>query len=153
MPEVAEVQIQLGDRTFVVRTAPFVRSSPWRKRFLAEVKPLFEQLANAQNLRFETPADLLQLWPVAEGIFHQGLDKIFELLVSYSADLEAERDWIANNATDMQILAGFQEVIQLADPLQLTKFLGRQTGLMMSGLSSRSQSASGDLVTPTPPSE
>lgn len=142
--------ITLGERDFVVSAAPFIRSSPWRKRLVAEVKPLFDMAATAPDMTFERPEDLLQLWPLLNAILVDGIDTVFELLIAYSPVLEDERGYIENNATEKQILAGFQEVVRLSDPFGLAQLLGRRTGLARSGTGQRSPSPNGATVEPQP---
>jgi hypothetical protein len=143
MVEIQTVTIRLGEKEYTVREAPHLRAAPWRRQLMAEIKPMFERITNAQNIEFNTPADLLALWPLFQQIFTDGLETIYAMLICYSADLEADADYIANHATDKQILAAFQEVVKLADPFGFTQTLTRQIGLATIGTSSNSPSANG----------
>jgi hypothetical protein len=134
--EIQTTTIRLGEKDYTIREAPHLRAAPWNKRLIAEIKPLFEQISGAQEIQFNTAADLLQLWPMFEQIFTDALETVFEMLVTYSADLEADRDYIANHATNRQILAAFREVARLADPFDLVPMLTRQIGLVPTGTSS-----------------
>lgn len=139
-------QIELGERTFEIRTAPFARSRLWRRQLIGEVKPLFEQVAAAQDMTFETAADLLNLWPLAETLLVEGLDLIFEMVISYAEPLEAEREWIEQNATDQQIMAAFQEILRLGDFLGLMPMMSRRFGQMTIGTSTNSPAPNGATV-------
>jgi len=136
MVEVQTVTIQLGQREYTIAEAPRLRAAPWRKRLMTDVKPLFDQVAGAQEMTFNTPADLLRLWPVIETLMIDGLDNLFELLLAYDAQLENDREYIEANATDKQILSAFGEVARFADPFGVLNLANRQIGRKMTGMSS-----------------
>jgi len=128
--EIETITVQLGDRQFEVKAAPHGRSKVWRRRMMAEIKPLLDQVTGIQGIEFETPEDLLKLLPLAETVLVNGIDAIAELLISYSTDLEAERDWIEANASDKQIMEAFKAVLSIADPFGLVaKLIGRQESM------------------------
>lgn len=130
--------VTLGEREFTIQTAPFIRSKPWRKRLVTELRPIFDQISGAQDMTFEKPDDLLKVWPVVEGLLVDGVDLIFDLLIAYSDTLEAEREYIENHATEGQIWQAFQEVLRLSDFLGISSMFGRRIGLTMSATSSKS---------------
>jgi hypothetical protein len=136
MSQIESATLVLGEREFVVQTAGFMRSKPWKKRLFEEIKPLFEKVSDAPNMEFNSAADLLKLLPLAEELFTDGLDLVFDMLVSYSPVLEDEREYIGNYATDKQILAAFQGVVVLADPFGVVATLTRQLGRATIGTSS-----------------
>lgn len=131
MIEIEKITVKLGEREFEIQQAGFLRAKPWKKRLLEEIKPLFELLSGAPNLEFNSPSDLLKLLPMAESLLVEGVEIIFEMLIAYSAELEAERAYIEAHATDKQIVSAFQEVVLLADPFgliaQANKRIGRAT--------------------------
>jgi len=133
MVEIQTITVQLGDREYLIQQAGFLRAKPWKKRLLEEMKPLFGEISEAQNIEFNTPADLVKLMPLAEKLFIEALDLIFELLITYSPVLEEERVYIEQYATDAQIFAAFQEVVKLADFFGLTVQLSRQLGRVKIG--------------------
>jgi len=133
MIEIESTVVKLGEREYTIQQAGFLRSKPWKKRLLDEIKPLFEQVGGLGDLRFETPADLLQLIPIAEDLFIDGIDIIFDLVVAYSPELEAEREYIEAHATDKQIFSAFQEVVKLADFFGVVNQLNRKIGLKTIG--------------------
>lgn len=128
MIEVREISVRLGDRDYTIREAGFVIAKPWKKRLIDEIKPLFDRLSNAPDMTFEKPSDLFQLVPLMELVFIEGIETIFDLLLDYAPALKAEREYIADNATDRQIFAAFREVVLLADPFGLVQQLNRRFG-------------------------
>lgn len=136
MIEIRTATVTLGEKEYTIREASHLRAGPWAKRLIAEVKPLFAQVSQAQDIRFENAADLLQLWPMIEGVFTEALDKIYDLLLAYSSVLEADAAYIGDNATQRQVLAAFQEVVSLADPFGLVPTLTSQLGRAAIGTSS-----------------
>lgn len=143
MIEIRTVTARLGERDYEVKEASFIVSKPWKQRLVEEIKPLFEKLSGAPNMSFEKPEDLFKLFPLAESIFIEGVETIFNLLIEYSPTLAADKEYIANNATDRQIVAAFREVVVLADPFGVVSQLNRQIGRGTIGTLSNSQSANG----------
>jgi hypothetical protein len=133
MVEIESTTFRLGERDYTVKQAGFLRSKPWKKRLFDEIKPLFERLSGASEIQFESAADLFQLLPLAEDLFVDGIETIYSLLIAYSADLEADQEYIEAHATDKQILAGFQEVVKLSDPFGVVSMMSRRIGLKTSG--------------------
>jgi hypothetical protein len=128
MVEIESTTFRLGERDFTIKQAGFLRSKPWKKRLFDEIKPLFDRLSGASDIEFNSPADLLQLLPLAEDLFIDGIETIYGLLIAYSAELEADKDYIEAHATDKQIFAAFQEVVKLSDFLGLTVQMNRRIG-------------------------
>lgn len=143
MIEIEKVSIMLGEKEYIVTQASFMRAKPWKKRLFEEIKPLFERLGGASEMTFASPADLFALLPLAEQLFIGGIDIIFDLLVTYSPVLEAERAYIEAHATDKQIMGAFQEVVKLSDPFGIVQQLNRRLGLRTNGISSSLPVASG----------
>ena len=143
MIEIESVCVRLGEREFAIRTAGFVRAKPWKKRLLTELQPVFEEIGGATNMSFNSPADLLKMIPLMQSIFLDVTDKMLELLLAYASELEAEREYIEQNATDKQIMAAFQEVVKLSDPFGVVALVTRTYGLTTAGTSSNLVSANG----------
>lgn len=131
--EIETLEVQLGEKEYTIKTAGFKISRPWKKRLLTEVKPIMEQVSGLRDFKFETPADLLQLFVVAEDVFCDSFDTLFDMLCDYSADLAADREYLEAHATDKQIWSAFQGVVVLADPFGVVRLMMRQFGLVMSG--------------------
>jgi hypothetical protein len=129
MIEIESTTVMLGEREYTIQQAGFLRSKPWKKRLIDEVQPIFGQIGEISNFKIDTPADLLKLIPLMETLFLDGIETVFDLLIAYSAELEANKDAIANSATDKQILAAFQEVVKLADPFGVVPLMIRRIGL------------------------
>lgn len=143
MIDVQTIKIRLGERDYTIREAPHGRATVWRRRLVEEIKPIVEQVTSVTDIQFDTPADLLQLLPVAECLFVEGIDQIFDLLIAYSPELEEGREYIEANASERQIFGAFQEVIQLADFFGLIPQIHRAGLANLSGISSSSPSRNG----------
>lgn len=133
---IRSVVVTLGAREYAVCEAGFARSRRWRKRFVDEIKPLFEQVSGMAGLEFGSPADLLKLLPLLDTVMVDGIDRVFELLLAYSDTLSADREYIEESATDRQILDAFREVASIAFPFDLGSLLRRQLGRAANGMSS-----------------
>ena len=143
MIEIKTATVTLGDKEYTIKEAPRLISKPWKKRFIEEIQPLFEKLSGAPDMQFDTPEDLFKLVPLAESLLIDGSESIFELLIAYSPELTADREYIEAHATDRQIFAGFQEVLKLADFLEMGGMMKRQIGRNLTGISSNSPSVNG----------
>jgi hypothetical protein len=137
------VTIQLGERAFTVREAPYARAVAWKAQLLVEARPLFAQVQSAQGLQFDSAADLGQLLPILETVLTGAMGTILELLLAYDPQLAAERDYIEEFATEHQILAGFNEVLRLADPFGLLPQIARGFGRRTNGTSTNSRAPVG----------
>lgn len=135
MIDIESITVKLGEKEYEVKTAGFLRSKPWKQRLLNEVKPLFSGISESQEIEFKSPADLINLMPLAEQLFVESVDLVIDLLITYSPILETDRDYIEAHASDKQIFGAFQEVVKLADFLGLTSQLNRRFGLMQIGTS------------------
>ena len=144
MLEIESTTVRLGVKDYVIQQAGFRRSKPWKKRLLAEIKPLFEQVTGAKDMQFDSPADLLKLIPLAEVLLVEGIEQIADLLITYSPELEADREEIENYATDKQIFTAFQEVLKLMDFFGAIPMLNQQFGRMGTTTYLNSQSVNGD---------
>ena len=133
MVEIDSVIVKLGAKEYTITQAGFLKSKPWKKRLLEEVKPMFEDVNGAGDIEISSPADLVKLLPMAEKLFVESTETLLDLLVAYAPTVEADREYIEAHATDKQILAAFQEVVKLADFLGLTGLLTRRIGLKVSG--------------------
>jgi hypothetical protein len=136
MVEIESVVVKLGEKEYTIQQAGFLRSKPWKKRLFEEIKPLFERLSGASDIKFDSASDLFQLLPLAEDLFVNGIVTIYDLLIAYSPILEEDRQLIEAHATDKQILAAFQEVVKLSDPFGVVSQLNRRIGLKTTGISS-----------------
>lgn len=143
MIDVQKITIRLGEKDYTIREAPYGQATTWRRRLMEEVKPIFEQIGGVADIQFDTPADLLRLLPVAERLFVEGIDQIFDLLIAYSPDLEADRATIEGSATDRQIFTAFTEVLQLADFFGLIPQIRRAGLAGLNGTLSKSPSPNG----------
>jgi len=128
MIDIRTVSGRLGERDYEIREAGFSASKVWKKRLMAEVKPLFNTFSDAPNMTFETPADLMNLFPLVESIFVDGIETIFDLLLEYAPALKADQEYIETNATDHQIVSLFREVVLLTDPFGIVAQLSPKIG-------------------------
>lgn len=143
MIEIKTAPITLGDKEYTLKEAPRLISKPWKKKFIEEIQPLFQELSGAPDMRFDKPEDLFQLFPLVESLLIDGSESIFELLIAYSPELIEDREYIEAHATDRQIFAAFQEVIKLADFLEMGGMMKKQIGRSLIGISSNSPRVNG----------
>ena len=141
--DVEKRTVKLGDREFVLQTPCIKDAKMWKARFLNEIKPLFDQIGELPDLKFDTPEDVLKLWPLAENLLLAGVDQVIELLFAFSAELQREREWIESHATERQAVEAFRAALELADPFGLTDLFGGRAGPVKKPMSARLPSRSG----------
>lgn len=144
MLEIKTIQVKLGEREYTIRQAGFRRSRPWKERLLEEVKPVFEQIAQIEKRKFNTIEEMLELLPVAQSILVDSMENMGDLLLAYSPELEADKEYIEEYATDAQVFQAFQEVLQLMDFFGAIPLMNEKIGQMKTGTSSSLPSANGD---------
>lgn len=143
MVEIESATVRLGERDYTINEAPRLRAKTWREQFMAEMRPLLAQVGSVENIAIDHPEDLLRLLPVFETVFIAASDRIGEMLFAYSAELEADREYIEAHATDRQIIAAFGEVVKLADPFGVVGQIQRQIGRELVGTLSSLRSRNG----------
>jgi hypothetical protein len=137
--------ITLGSKEYSIQAAGYRRARGWKRAFLSDLyEPTIAHLAtiNGVNEAPVTLGDLGQFTPLATGLLLDTIDTVFELLIGYSAVLEDDRPVIEEDASDAQIIAGFVEVLKLANPLP-PGLIGSVNGLAAMGMLQNSLSPNG----------
>lgn len=133
--------IQLGEREYVIQERRRSAQAEWRKRFEGAFESVSDMVVmmlrqidrNIPGIKADadesTPAPeteqahiaeakgfLIQLLAQANSLVDGVLDQALDLVVSYSPQLEKDRDYISSDAYDSQIVDALSEVLQLAYP-------------------------------------
>jgi hypothetical protein len=128
MVEIESVTVKLGEREYTVQAASFRRAKPFKARLLAEIRPLIERVQAVENVQFSSPSDLLELLPLAQDLLVDAPERLYEMMIAYSCELQEDAEYIADHATDKQIVAAFTEVARLSDPFGISDQIGRRLG-------------------------
>ena len=116
-------------RQYVVTEAPMLRGRRWRHQFNEKVLPAIEGLMRAQDLEFDNTEDLANLMPLVTGLLSDIIDDVVELVITYSSELEGDREWIEENASEGQLIGAFFDILQLALPLaEVGSWFGNLSG-------------------------
>ncbi len=127
MPETIDldsVEVALGRKTYRLHALGLAASERWRARFEVEVRAVLEmvqQQAGAIDLSNLAGVDLSALLPALYHVFSRvngAMTAAAELVISYHAETEAERETIFAEATNRQALAALVEVLKLEYPFQ-----------------------------------
>lgn len=137
-------------RQFTIGPAPHFRSKEWRRAFMAELKPALDGALGALEMEFDEPGDLLRLLPLLETLLTDGIDLIYEMVVSYHPDLDREKVWIGQNASDEQLVVALSKILEMADPFGLKRRLAGIGGPARIGTSGNSPPPNGDSIGETP---
>ena len=142
--DIRTVTVKLGEKEFIITEAGWKKATAWKRGLIEDVKPMYEQVAGAADIKFESAEDLVGLWPLIQTVLVDGMDALFEHLLAYSPVLKKERDYIEENATEAQVFAAFKEVIGLADPFGLVAQFNRKIGLKAMQTTTSSPAPSGE---------
>jgi len=107
--------VEIGGKTYTIHEAKRKANAKWRQRFQAEfvdIAALIESLPGAE-LTPETVSTIIrQIVDKVGG----SVDTLAELVFSYSPELEADREFVEEEAYDSEIMAAFTAVLKLAYP-------------------------------------
>lgn len=111
-----EAVVELGGREFMIQALNMKAARQWREDFSQPVQQVLGMLNRMKDVELSdigNAAGVLQ----QVGTFLLGsVDVLVDALFAYSPELQAERDWIEENADDTQAMAALWAVLQLAYP-------------------------------------
>jgi len=140
---VESIVIELGDKEYEISALPMKYSREWRQSFVTTLEPLLDLLPTIPDIEIDKPEELIKLVPALKGILTSDLDKVFELLFEYSEQLEEDREWIEENASDKQAFVAFVGVLKLTNPFEPEALKEVLSGQEKKQTSASSASASG----------
>jgi hypothetical protein len=143
-----EITVTLGSKPYTVIALPIAASKAWREALAGPFGEIADALTQANTVEVHRFADIAVLVRQMSGVLLGSVDKMLDLLFSYSPALAAERQWIEENAYDEEALHAFAEVLKLAFPFGV--LLEVVTGRMATRTLPNSPSPNG--VSPLPAS-
>jgi len=143
------VTVELGERTYTISEAPYVRSKTWRGKLASVLQPRLRTALGLKDMTIEKPEDLIGLIEPLQWAALEAVDEMFDLLMAYDKALESDKEYIEQHATESQIVSAFGKLLEMADPFGLVRQL--RSGLGTAARSMSLQGQSGD--TPMPKSE
>jgi len=136
------VTVTLGGTDFEIQRANIKRSREWRQKFGEPLQVIIGVLQQADNIQIDSMAGAAGLLEQVGSLLLNSVDLLIEALFDYSPALQAEREWIEDNATDLEAMNALWEVIQIVYPFgSLMNKL--PTGLTTNGTSKNSAKRSG----------
>jgi hypothetical protein len=121
--------VTLGGVEYTIEEAKSRRNSAWRASLQAEFGPLFDVLLGSQTIQLESTDDLLKVVSTLAPSILASVDKISTLVFGYSPALALDRERIAEEAYDGEVVDAFLAVLGLAYPFGgLLSRLGTLTG-------------------------
>ena len=128
------IKLTIGEKTYTVNELPRKKNAAWREAFqneFVEIASFIQGLAGIEVSSGEVIANIVEQVAVQ---VNGAVDRMADLLISYSPEMTADRDYIEEEAYDSQILDGFTAVLGLAYPfgslmkqLQTLAATGRST--------------------------
>lgn len=117
-----DIIITLGGHEFTIYELTLRKSQNWR----IQANELLTQFTGINE--FTTDTEYMQN---LQRFLGSSLDTVLELVFAYSPQLEAEREWILDNAYEHEIISAFRAIFQFAYPVD---FLARSLYQAMNGL-------------------
>ena len=124
------IDIKLGNKSYLLRELPIRQNRIWRERFnpfMAEASAAIEAMSGKD--------DVEAVKSITTGlidVLSTRIDEVVELVFLYSEKLEAERELIETTATEREMLDAFIKIIGVAYPID---FLAeKMAGLWKIGL-------------------
>ena len=115
-----EISIILGGREYRVKPLVIRKSRQWR----AKVVKIIGDLPKYMSITSDTPEKFGEAINV---LLLTVPDKVIDLVLDYSPELRADRNFIENNATDAEMSKAFNQIVEVAFPLatSLTGAMGK----------------------------
>ncbi|MCB8942541.1 MAG: hypothetical protein H6658_02075 [Ardenticatenaceae bacterium] len=110
------IKLTIGEKTYTVNELPRKKNAAWREAFqneFVEIASFIQGLAGIEVSSGEVIANIVEQVAVQ---VNGAIDRMADLLISYSPEMTADRSYIDENAYDSQILDGFTAVLGLAYP-------------------------------------
>lgn len=111
-----EAAVTLGGRQFEIQRPNIKRSREWREQFGEPVRTIASILQHAEEIELNSVGDVAGLLQQVGPLLLGSVDILIEAVFAYSEVLEAEREWIEENADDEEALAALWEIVKLAYP-------------------------------------
>lgn len=139
-----EKTISLGGREFTLTELPRLKNAEWRAQLESKLEPLIEVISGLDKLEINAPEDVAKLVNSLRQVVIKSPDLLCALIIAYSPELQANEDWINENAYESELLSAIGEVITLAYPLGKVGAMARQlNGLAQKATPTTSKNLSG----------
>jgi hypothetical protein len=117
--------LTLGSQEYTVPVAPVKRAAIWRRSLQAPLTEILGALTIDLGAGITTTMDLVNLANQLLPLLADVTERLMELLLAYSSELEADRARIEETAIDDEVIEAFLIVVKVAFPLgRLTELLG-----------------------------
>lgn len=113
-----QIEVELGGRTYTILELPTRKNEAWREGLEEILDPLIGVLKGVSGLEV-TGSNLAEVMPSAEMIAKVAMkspELVRDLVLSYSPDLDNERDRLLDEAYDSEFVAAFTKILGLAYP-------------------------------------
>lgn len=134
--------VVLGGEEFTIYAAPMRLARRWRATFNEPLQTIIGVMQNAGDIELNNMQDAAGLLQQVGGLLLNSVDLLVESLFAYSPELQEQKDWILDNATDEEALAAVWGVVKLAYPFG-GLIANLQNGQRMIGTSKNSHGQNG----------
>lgn len=134
--------VVLGGEEFTIYAAPMRLARRWRATFNEPLQTIIGVMQNAGDIELNNMQDAAGLLQQVGGLLLNSVDLLVESLFAYSPELQEQKEWILDNATDDEALTAVWGVVKLAYPFG--GLIGNlQNGQRMIGTSRNSRGQNG----------
>lgn len=138
-----EFEIELGGKTFTIRQLPTGQADIWRQAVEQPLTEIVEQVATASEIDLSELGQSMAFIKAISTRLVNSPSTIRALLLVYSPELQAEADFILENAYDDEIFEAFAEVLARVYPFGTLLSRISEAGLMTRPISANSAVPSG----------
>ncbi len=108
--------ITLGEKEYVVKELPIRKNMAWRAQLAQPINEIMAIVERLKDLEISRLGDILNLIQDLRPLLIQRLDEASEWLISYSPELQKDKEYILDNAYESQLITALVEVLKLAFP-------------------------------------
>lgn len=112
------ISVKFGKKAYKIQERPTRANEAWRAELEEQLDPIIDILKGLarEELSVENVDSLAAPVEQVTRIAMGSPVKIRNLVIQYSDDLEADRDWLLDNAYDSEFVEAFLKVLGLAYP-------------------------------------
>jgi hypothetical protein len=124
------VRVTLGEREYEIVPLPIKANRAWRRELGQPLQQLMGILAEADELKLDSPADLVRILEIAQASLLGAPDLIFEAVCRYCPAINHDRELIEEAAFEAELMDVFVEVLKIVFPFGrlLSIIRGSQNG-------------------------
>lgn len=135
--------VTLGEREYVISECPIRQNMAWRKQLAEPINEIMAVVDKLKDLEISRVGDILSLVQGLRPLLTERLDDVSDWVISYSQNLQKDREYILDHAYESQLITALVEVLKLAFPFVSLLPGQNRLGLTSNPTLTNSQEANG----------